>query len=113
MHLTSVDFVFFFFSGDKDSRRIRMLNDIHLLSRDAPLKNHGGSLILVSDHFFHDPYYMEMFKHNMESKRYACVLISNMSDNLSEWPGAIDRALHFGVERRVLKLTSMLQVPGG
>lgn len=112
MYLTSVDFVFFF-SGDKDSRRIRMLNDIHLLSRDAPLKNHGGSLILVSDHFFHDPYYMEMFKHNMESKRYACVLISNMSDNLSEWPGALDRALHFGVERRVLKLTSMMQVPGG
>lgn len=88
-------------------RRVRMLNDMHLMSRDAPLTNHGASLILVSDHFFHDPYYMEMLGQFM-SGGYALVLVSNMSESLDEWPGALDRARHFGVEGiRVLK-----QVPG-
>lgn len=71
----SLPLIFFsFFPGDKASRRVRMLNDMHLLSRDAPLTNHRGSLILVSDHFFHDPYYMEMLGRFMSGawRRRAC-----------------------------------------
>ncbi|XP_056848542.1 uncharacterized protein LOC130498867 [Raphanus sativus] len=71
---TWVSRIYFLPGGDKASRRVRMLNDMHLLSRDAPLTNHRGSLILVSDHFFHDPYYMEMLGRFMSGawRRRAC-----------------------------------------
>ncbi|XP_056845693.1 uncharacterized protein LOC108812679 [Raphanus sativus] len=101
----------FFHGDDEASRRIRMLNDMYLLSREAPLKNNVGSLILVSDHFFDDPYYMEMFE-DMKDSGYSLVLVipsehSNISESADKWPGSLlfDGARYFGgPERRVLKV---------
>ncbi|KAJ4866424.1 Plant AUGMIN subunit 7 protein [Raphanus sativus] len=96
----------FFHGDDEASRRIRMLNDMYLLSREAPLKNNVGSLILVSDHFFDDPYYMEMFE-DMKDSGYSLVLVipsehSNISESADKWPGSLlfDGARYFGGPER-------------
>ncbi|KAL0737109.1 hypothetical protein Bca4012_013319 [Brassica carinata] len=89
--------IYFLPAGDKASRRIRMLNDMYLQSKDSPLRYCPGSLILVSDHFSGDPYYMELFG-RMKNRKYHLVLLvpsehSNISESPDEWPRSLfDRA---------------------
>lgn len=83
--------IYFLPGGDEATRRIRMLSDMYLLSRDSPLRCCRGSMILVSDHFAGDPYYMEWFR-LMQWRKYYLVLlvpgeISNISESPDEWPG--------------------------
>lgn len=80
-------FFLFIYPGD---RRVRMLNDMFLQSRDAPLHHCPGLLILVSNHFSGDPFYMELFE-DMQHKNYHPFLItprehSNISESPDEWP---------------------------
>ncbi|CAN6846834.1 unnamed protein product, partial [Brassica oleracea] len=79
--------IYFLPAGD---RRVRMLNDMFLQSRDAPLHHCPGLLILVSNHFSGDPFYMELFE-DMQHKNYHPFLIiprehSNISESPDEWP---------------------------
>lgn len=88
--LTSVDVFSFFYPGD---RRVRMLNDMYLQSRDAPLHHCPGLLILVSNHFSGDPFYMELFQ-DMKHRNYHPFLItprehSNISESPDEWPQSL------------------------
>ncbi|KAF3540583.1 hypothetical protein F2Q69_00018410 [Brassica cretica] len=71
-------------------RRVRMLNDMYLQCRDAPLHHCPGLLILVSNHFSGDPFYMELFQ-DMKHQNYHPFLIiprehSNISESPDEWP---------------------------
>ncbi|KAF2596277.1 hypothetical protein F2Q68_00007086 [Brassica cretica] len=82
--------IYFLPAGD---RRVRMLNDMFLQSRDAPLHHCLGLLILVSNHFSGDPFYMELFE-DMEHQNYHPFLIiprehSNISESPDEWPQSL------------------------
>uniref|UniRef100_A0A0D3AHT6 NYN domain-containing protein n=2 Tax=Brassica oleracea var. oleracea TaxID=109376 RepID=A0A0D3AHT6_BRAOL len=82
--------IYFLPAGD---RRVRMLNDMYLQCRDAPLHHCPGLLILVSNHFSGDPFYMELFE-DMQHKNYHPFLItprehSNISESPDEWPQSL------------------------
>ena len=93
-----------FLPGDNDAskRRIRMLNDMQLLSRDSPVRPPDAAvLILVSDHFMVGNSYFEVFISNMETRLYYPVLVvpseqseeSKLTDD--QWPGLLmDGAYH-------------------
>ncbi|KAG2279216.1 hypothetical protein Bca52824_050436 [Brassica carinata] len=93
-----------FLPGDNDAskRRIRMLNDMQLLSRDSPVRPPDDVvLILVSDHFMGDYTYFEVFISNMENRYYYPVLVvpSEQSEESKQsddpWPGLLmDGAYH-------------------
>ncbi|CAH8344787.1 unnamed protein product [Eruca vesicaria subsp. sativa] len=81
-----------YFLPGGNSRRIRMLNDIMLLSRDSP--PHEASLILVSGQFKGDPLYMTLLR-DMDSIHYYLVLVTprEQPDDPNVWPGLLlDRA---------------------
>ncbi|KAF3536938.1 hypothetical protein F2Q69_00018374 [Brassica cretica] len=82
--------IYFLPAGD---RRVRMLNDMYLQCRDAPLHHCPGLLILVSNHFSGDLLYMDLFQ-NMEHQNYHPFLIiprehSNISESPDEWPQSL------------------------
>ncbi|CAH8324412.1 unnamed protein product [Eruca vesicaria subsp. sativa] len=81
--------IYFLSGGYEASRRNRMINDMYLLSRDAPLRSHKGTLILVSDHFLCDPHYKKLFE-SMKYRSYDLILavpraIRKISDSPDEW----------------------------
>ncbi|KAL0728599.1 hypothetical protein Bca4012_024692 [Brassica carinata] len=81
--------IYFLPAGD---RLVRMLNDMYLDSRDSPLRYCRGSLILVSDHFSGDPYYLELFR-RMKYLYHLIWLVpsdhSNISETPDEWPRSL------------------------
>ncbi|CAG7891196.1 unnamed protein product [Brassica rapa] len=86
--------IYFLPGGDKASRRVRMLNNIFLLLKDSPYLNrpYEASLVLVSDQFKHDAYYIEMLR-NLKLIHYYVILVTPTEDinkpESPEWPGLL------------------------
>ncbi|CAN6846776.1 unnamed protein product, partial [Brassica oleracea] len=86
--------IYFLPGGDKASRRVRMLNDIFLLLKDSPYLNrpYEASLVLVSDQFKHDAYYIEMLR-NLKLIHYYVILVTPTEDinkpESPEWQGLL------------------------
>ncbi|CAH8384264.1 unnamed protein product [Eruca vesicaria subsp. sativa] len=89
----------YFLPGENNasSRRIRMLNDMLLLSRDSPPRYRDeASLILVSGQLKGDRPYITVFR-LMESRHYYLVLVtpSKQPEDPNVWPGLLmDEAYH-------------------
>ncbi|CDY67629.1 BnaAnng24850D [Brassica napus] len=94
--------IYFLPGGDKASRRIRMINDIHLWMRDSPhmSTSYEASLVLFSDQFKDDDVYYRDMLQRLGNMRYYVLLVTPALDinkpETPEWPGLlIDRGAYF------------------
>ncbi|XP_009125543.2 uncharacterized protein LOC103850532 isoform X1 [Brassica rapa] len=94
--------IYFLPGGDKASRRIRMINDIHLWMRDSPQKStsYEASLVLFSDQFKDDDVYYRDMLQQLGNMRYYVLLVTPALDinkpETPEWPGLLlDRGAYF------------------